>query len=134
MTLGPVADYLPHRPPMLLVDELVDAADGRVTCRTTLRPDCVFARAGRVHASAMIEVVAQACAICGGLAGPVKQGMVVACKEATFTVDDFAIGDVLTIEVTRTHAQPPLTSFTGTVSRAGTTCVTMQLSVVTEAA
>ena len=161
MTLGPVAHYLPHRPPMLLVDEIVDATDSAVVCRMTIRPDCIFVEDNRVHASAMIEVVAQACAIHGGLAraadraaaaittrgdvvapagdvvapaGDVGRGMVVACREAHFAVDDFAIGDVLTIAVTRTQSQPPLTSFTGTVTRADVTCVTMQLSVVTEAA
>jgi predicted hotdog family 3-hydroxylacyl-ACP dehydratase len=61
--LGPAADYLPHQPPMRLIDDIVEVAEHRVVCRTTIHPDCVFAIDGVVHPSAMIEFVAQACAI-----------------------------------------------------------------------
>ena len=65
--LGPVADYLPHRPPMLLIDDLVEWSELRAVCRTVIRPDCVFAIDGAVHPAAMIEFVAQVCAIYVGV-------------------------------------------------------------------
>ncbi len=33
---------IPHRPPMLLVDEIVSRDDQRITCRKTFRPDEYF--------------------------------------------------------------------------------------------
>lgn len=131
--LGPVERYLPHRPPMLLIDEIVDATETSVVCKTQIRPDCVFATDGIVHPAAMIEIVAQACAICSGMRagdGKPRSGMLVGCREAAFSVDSFAVGDELTITVEKLVDQPQLTTFAGTVTRDGASCVTMQLSVV----
>lgn len=133
--LGPVADYLPHRPPMLLIDEIVAFADDRVVCRTKLAPDCVFAVEGRVHASAMIELVAQACAIYSGLRSardgePMRLGLLMGCREITFAVESFAIGEQLTVAATRVYGHQQMASFTGTVHRGDELCATVQLSVV----
>lgn len=132
---GPVADYLPHRPPMLLIDEIVEVTDQRAICRTTIHPDCVFAIDGRVHPSAMIEFVAQTCAIAVGVlaareGGPPRLGMIMACREVTFDVDTFAVGDELTITVDRLSGQKMMAAFTSTVVRGGALCATVQLSVV----
>jgi predicted hotdog family 3-hydroxylacyl-ACP dehydratase len=132
---GPVTDYLPHRPPMLLIDDIVDATADRVVCRTTIHPDCVFAKHGLVHPSAMIELAAQACAIHAGVTAapggaPPRMGLLVGCREISFAVDSFAVGDELTIVATRLAAQDPLATFTATVTRRDVVCVTLQLSVI----
>jgi predicted hotdog family 3-hydroxylacyl-ACP dehydratase len=132
---GPVADYLPHRPPMLLIDEIVEVGELRAVCRTTIHPDCVFAIDGGVHPSAMIEFVAQACAIFVGVRGardgdPPRLGLIMACREVTLAIDRFAIGDALTIEVHKVFGQKQLAAFTSTVLRDGVVCATVQLSVV----
>ncbi len=132
---GPVVDYLPHRPPMLLIDEIVEVGELRAVCRATIHPDCVFAIDGVVHPSAMIEFIAQACAIFVGVRGerdgdPPRFGLIMACREVTFAVDRFAIGDELTLEVTKVFGQHQLAAFTGRVLRAGVECATIQLSVM----
>ena len=131
---APVAHYLPHRPPMLLLDEIVEWAENHVVCRAVLRPDCVFAVDGQVHASAMIEFVAQACALYVGLRpqeqGAPRMGMIMGCREMDFFVDSFAVGEVLTIVATRVYGHQQVASFTGTVSRGDTLCASLQLSVV----
>ena len=53
-SFGPVADYLPHRPPMLLIDDIVEVTADRAICSTTIHPECVFAIEGRVHPSAIV--------------------------------------------------------------------------------
>lgn len=131
---GPVSDYLPHRPPMLLVDKIVEVIGDRIVCRTTIHPDCVFAIDGRVHASAMIEFVAQACAILVGVrsAGdgdPPRLGVIVGCREINFGVDSFAVGDELTIVATKVFGEHHLAAFTCTVSRLDVECASLQLSV-----
>ena len=132
---GPVSDYLPHRPPMLLIDDIVEVTDNRAVCRTTIHPDCVFARDGVVHPSAMIEIVAQACAIWVGVTnsrkgGTPQVGFLVACREVAFAVDRFCVGDELTIAVTKVLGEDQLAVFSGIVSRGDEECVTIQLSVV----
>lgn len=132
---GPIADYLPHRPPMLLIDEIVESERDRIVCRTTLHPDCVFALDGKVHPTAMIEFVAQAAAICVGVQAerdgdPPRLGLIIGCREITFAVDSFAVGDLLEIVATRVVGQAQFGAFTGTVSCRGAVCVTLHMSVV----
>lgn len=134
VALGPAAGYLPHRPPMLLIDEVVEVTDRIGVCRTTIHPDCVFAIDGRVHPSAMIEFVAQTCAIAVGVlaareGNPPRLGVIMACREVSFAVDHFEIGDELTITVTKMFGQKMMAAFAGTVVRGGEVCATVQLSV-----
>jgi len=136
---GPVTDYLPHRPPMLLIDHIVEVTEPGAVCRTTVRPDCVFAIDGLVHPSAMIEFAAQACAIYVGVrdrrdATPPRLGLIMACREIAFAVDSFAVGDELTIAVTKVFGQHQVAAFTATVSCRDAVCATLELSVVDAAA
>lgn len=132
---GPAAGHLPHQPPMLLIDDIVEVTDQRAVCRATIHPDCVFAVDGAVHPAAMIEFVAQACAIyasaiAAGDSGPPRLGLIMACREAEFAVDAFAVGDELTIVASKSFGGNQMASFTGTVSRGDALCATIQLSVV----
>ncbi len=120
---------------MLLIDDIVEVTDHRAVCRTTIHPDCVFAIDGAVHISAMIEFVAQACAIYAGVlaardGGAPRLGLLLACREISFAVDSVAVGDQLTIAVDKTFGQSQLAAFTGTVARGDALCATVQLSVV----
>jgi predicted hotdog family 3-hydroxylacyl-ACP dehydratase len=133
--LGPVIDYLPHRPPMLLIEEIIDVKKTIAICRTTLRPDCVFAVDGKVHASAMIEFVAQTCAIAAGVTssregGPPRLGFIIGCREVRFPVEWFDVGDVLTFTVTKILGEEQIAAFNGLVHRDGVLCTQIQLSVV----
>jgi len=130
---GPVTDYLPHRPPMLLIDHIDEISPRHAVCRTTLRPDCVFVRDGLVHPSAMIEFVAQVCAIAAtgttARSGePPRLGVIIGCREISFNVDSFAVGDELTIAVAKVLGEEELAVFNGTVSRGGVVCATIQIS------
>ena len=132
---GPVTDYLPHRPPMLLIDDIVEVTDQRAVCRATIHPDCVFAIDGLVHPSALIEFVAQACAIYVGVRSardgdPPRLGLIMSCREISFAVDSFTVGDELTIVANKVFGRKPVAAFTGTVTRGEVLCATVELSVV----
>ncbi len=132
---GPVTDYLPHRPPMLLIDRIDDATSQGADCTATIKPDCPFLQNGHVHPSAMIEFVAQTCAIAAGVedqlsGAPPRLGFIVGCREVLFAVDQFSVGDELTIVVRKLIGGDQLAAFSGTVSRGGVVCVTIQMSVV----
>ena len=120
---------------MLLIDDIVEVTDHRAVCRTTLHPNCVFAIDGVVHPSALIELVAQVCAIHAGVVsvrggGPPRLGLITACREIAFAVDQLAVGDELTIVANKLFAQDRMATFTGTVTRGDAVCATVQLSVV----
>jgi predicted hotdog family 3-hydroxylacyl-ACP dehydratase len=120
---------------MLLIDVVVELTEHRAVCRATIHPDCVFAIDGAVHPAAMIEFVAQACAVYAGAmsardGGPPRLGLIMACREAAFAVDAFAVGDELTIVASKAFGGNQMASFTSTVSRGGALCATIQLSVV----
>ena len=130
---GPVSDYLPPRPPMRLIDHIDEISPRHAVCRTTLRPDGVFVRNGVVHPSAMIEFVAQVCAIAASgvtsRSGEPRRGVIVSCPEISFAVDHFDVGDELTIEVVKVLGEEQRAVFNGTVTRRGEVCVTIQMSV-----
>lgn len=42
MTLAEIEAAIPHRPPFLLIDEIVERDDKRIVCRKTFRPDEYF--------------------------------------------------------------------------------------------
>lgn len=134
--LGPVMDYLPHRPPMLLIDEIIEVSKTHAICKATLRADCVFAIDGKVHATSMIEFIAQTCAIAAGVpsvreGGPPRLGFIIGCREILFPVVEwFDVGDVLTLTVNKILGEEQIAAFNGLVHREGALCVQIQLSVV----
>lgn len=42
MSLEAIQAAIPHRPPMLLVEEIVERGENRIVCRKTFRPDEYF--------------------------------------------------------------------------------------------
>jgi len=131
---APVGDYVPHRPPMLMIDEIVEVAVLRSICRATLRPQCPFAIDGRVHPSALIELAAQAVAVSVGVIArregrAVRRGFVIGSRDCTFAVDSLAVGDVLELRCTREVGETLLGSFACDVYRDDARCATIQLSV-----
>jgi predicted hotdog family 3-hydroxylacyl-ACP dehydratase len=134
-TRRPAIDFIPHRPPSLCIDTVGDESADSVTCYTTIRPDCVLLDRGVLRPLALIEVVAQACAVYVGVKAsregkPPQLGMLVGCREAEFLVDGIAVGDELTIVVHRVFGQVQVAAFTGAVSRAGAVVARVHLSVV----
>jgi predicted hotdog family 3-hydroxylacyl-ACP dehydratase len=124
---------------MLLIDRIVEVTKQSAVCHATIRPDWVFVKNGLVHPSAMIEVVAQVCAIFVGVTtardgGPPRLGFIAGCREVTFAIDNFEVGDELTIVATKVLGQHHVAAFTGSVSRRGEVCMTIELSVVDGAA
>ncbi len=131
----PAIDFVPHRPPMLLIDTVGEESADSVVCYATIRPGCTLLDGDVLRPLALIELVAQACAVYVGVKArregkPPQVGMLVGCREAEFLVDGVAIGDELTITVNRVFGQVQVAAFTGSVSRAGAVVARVHLSVV----
>jgi predicted hotdog family 3-hydroxylacyl-ACP dehydratase len=129
------ADFVPHRPPMLCLDEVGDETENRVVCYTTLRPDFIFIEDGRISAAVLIELVAQASAVYLGVKAvsqgrPPRFGMLVGCREAELLVPELAVGDELTVTVDRLFEEPEVSAFAGTVTRRGAVIGRVSVSVI----
>lgn len=134
LTAPPLRELLPHRPPMLLLDELVDHSPGHARCRVVLRPDSPFMEDGRVRAVVAIEYMGQAAAACAGLAAraggrPPAPGLLLGARELTLAVGHFAPGDALEVEAAFLAADERISSFRCAVRRAGVAVAEAVLTV-----
>ncbi|MDC0674293.1 ApeP family dehydratase [Nannocystis radixulma] len=134
---APVAELVPQRPPMLLVDEVLAAGDDAITCAAVVRPDNLFAVAGRVHASVVLEYMAQAIAAFAGLRAradgqPPALGMIAACRSLELHAEHLAVGDALQIVATRVFAGA-MAEYQAVVTRRGEPLAEAVLHVVTTA-
>ena len=109
-------DLLPHRPPMILIDELVRCEGQEVVCRVTIRDGAPFVEAGRVPALVSLEYFAQTVAAHFAWqnrqrAGGFTVGMLLGTRELTLETDYFHVGDTLTISGVETFTTPPISQF-----------------------
>jgi predicted hotdog family 3-hydroxylacyl-ACP dehydratase len=98
---------LPHRRPMLLVDEILTLDDGCAVTRSTVRGDWPLCDGREASAIVLIELVAQTSGIHNGfirnkVKGPAadKRGWIVGIRRAHLSVDRLPVG---TVVVTRTE-------------------------------
>ncbi len=120
--LPPLRQLVPHAPPMLLLDELVEWAPGRARCAVRLRPDSPFMEDGRVRALVSLEYMAQAAAACAGMEarggeGAARGGLLLGTRELSLAVAHFRAGDELMVEAERVSADEQVTSFRCQVHR-----------------
>jgi predicted hotdog family 3-hydroxylacyl-ACP dehydratase len=135
MSFPDILELLPHRPPMLWIDEVLAREADEVRCKLTIRDDHLFVdENGTVEPITSIEWIAQAVAALVGvldrdrLRKP-RPGYLIAIPEATFHVAAFAVGDVLEIVARRIWGDDTLASFEGAVHRDGALATHAQLSV-----
>ncbi len=136
MTYPPLTELLPHRPPMLWLDEVLDhdAEAARVRCALTLRSEHAFVREGRAEPLIAIEWMAQAIGALVGLRDRAqgqapRAGFLIAVPEALFDTDGFALGERLEITATRIWGDDQLASFGCEVWRGASCVARAQISV-----
>jgi len=134
MSYPAIAELLPHRPPMLWIDEVVAQQGDEVHCRLTLRREHVFVEDGVVQAITSIEWMAQTVGALVGLfdrkrSQAPRPGYLIAIPEAQFMVASFAVGDRLELWARRVWGDETLASFESHVLRAGELTAKAQLSV-----
>ena len=133
MSFPPVAELVPQRPPMLLLDAVVAAGGGSITCAAEVRPDNLFLRDGRAPAATVLEYMAQAIAAERGLesSGPPAVGLIAACRSLELHAEFLHVGDRLVIDATRGYVGE-LAEYTARVTRGGELLAEAVLHVVTE--
>lgn len=140
--LPSLRQLVPHAPPMLLLDELLEWTPGRARCAVRLRPDSPFMEDGRVRALVSLEYMAQAAAACagadarggeGGGEGSAR-GLLLGTRELTLAVEHFQAGDELVVDAERASADEQVTSFRCQVRRGQALVARAVLSVFHPAA
>jgi len=130
----PIAELVPHRPPMLLLDRVVAHDAESVICEVRIAARSPFVEDGRIPAVVGIEYMAQCVAAFAGLAAraegrPPRIGFLLGCRELRLCTDAFAVGDTLTVEARRTWGDSALGHFICRVERDGETLVSGTLNV-----
>jgi predicted hotdog family 3-hydroxylacyl-ACP dehydratase len=127
-------ELVPHRPPMLLLDEVVAFDGERATCAVVVRRDCPFADGARVPSWVALEYCAQCVAAFAGLraraqGGAPALGLLVAARDLTLDVDFFDAGDALLVDARLVFGELRVGRFDCQVRRAGAVVVKASLSV-----
>jgi len=112
----PIRELIPHRPPMVLVDRLIEVTADGVVCEVSFSSDSVYATSTGVPNIVVLECMAQAVSVFVGLSNrregePIRDGYLVGINNAQFDVDRFAIGAKLRVSAKRTWGNTPFASF-----------------------
>lgn len=102
MSYRPILDYLPHRPPMILLDRIIEAAETRIVCEVVLQVDSPFCDGAAVPGWVGIEYMAQTIGVLSGWRSlakqlPVKIGFLVGTRRYESHVPQFRVGEVLRV-------------------------------------
>jgi predicted hotdog family 3-hydroxylacyl-ACP dehydratase len=132
--LPPLYDLVPHRPPMLLIDEVAAWDGAQAECLVVLRDDSPFVEAGRVSAMLAVEYMAQCVAACAGLQAHtqgkgVRVGYLVGAREIILPEEPLRVGDVLRVRAQRVWGDDILGNFQCSVERGGEVIARATLNV-----
>jgi predicted hotdog family 3-hydroxylacyl-ACP dehydratase len=127
--LLPVAELVPHEPPMLLIDELIEWSPTRSLVRARVRAGGPFVVAGRMPSTILLEYMAQAIAGAEGVSnkagdqanGQRAPGVLLGTRELELDIHELAVGDTLEIRVEQqfSDADSGLASYACEVHRGG---------------
>lgn len=133
--LRDIADFVPHRGTMLLLDRLVDCDELHGTAEVAISRRSSFYSPGQgVPAYVGVEYMAQAVAAFDGAqrrtagAGPTI-GFLLGTRQFQSTRSYFRDGERLTVRVKMIYRDGPMGSFDCTIEVGGETCCTATLNV-----
>jgi predicted hotdog family 3-hydroxylacyl-ACP dehydratase len=106
----PVRHFLPHRPPMILLDRLLRSGPGFLEAEVGVRADSLFVKSGAVPAWVGVEYMAQTCACFAGIEArargeSVRVGFLLGTRDYRATVAAFAVGSSLRVRACRVHRE-----------------------------
>lgn len=119
-----ISRLIPHRPPILMVEEVVEAGDGELVCRGTVPPS---PGTGNASPFLALEMAAQTAAVMaaleehgaaadgrpaeGAVSGDEAPGFLAAVRDARFLQPEIPGGRPLLAAVRRTRRMPPFAMY-----------------------
>ncbi len=122
--MTPLAELVPHRAPMLLLEQVLAAGETTLQASLTIAPDTEFLEAEGVPAHIGIEYMAQACAAFAGHrartegAAP-RIGFLLGSRRFVMHRPWFRLGETLLVSVSLVYQDEAMGSFTGRIEVAG---------------
>lgn len=130
-----IEELLPHAPPMVLLDRVLEVVGESLVAELEIRPLSPFCRDGEVAAWVGIEYMAQAVAAWSGWQArqrgeAVRVGFLLGTRRYDALVGAFAVGSRLRIEVEREfQADNGLARFAARICRDGSLLARASISV-----
>jgi len=123
-----------HRPPMLLLDEVVGYDDNEIVVAVTIRRDSALITPNGVPGHVAIEYMAQACGAYAGVIAlesglPVKLGFLIGTRLCRVRVPWFRVGDKLSISAAIVLRDEQLAAFDCKIEIEGRLIADAQLKV-----
>ena len=119
----PVAELVPHDPPMILVDELVEWSQTEARVRAKIRAGGPFVVDGQVPATILLEYMAQAIAVADGMSARITGnrdiGLLLGTRELSLACEGVSVGDELDILVHQEFADASIARYACEVQRGG---------------
>lgn len=120
----PVAEILPHRGRMVLIDEVIAVDGGTIRCGVHIRPDSAFVRGSTVATIVCLEYMAQTTGALLGLwaaqiGGRVTGGLLLGTPEFELHVPELDVGDRVEVECTHLWGHDDVWKFSGAAYRGG---------------
>lgn len=120
----PLTAFMPHRPPMLVLDALVHCDETTAVCARTIRAGDVFVEEDGVSALLALELFAQTAAAHFGYLGMLRgggmaSGALLGTRRLELEIDRYRVGDALEVRATQVMSMPPAAQYECTLTRAG---------------
>jgi len=137
MTFPPIEEILPHRSPLLLLEEVLSWEGERIECSATLPPGAPFVHGDYAAGIVMLEHMAQGAAAFAGMLArergeKIRIGFLVAVREMDLTRDRVRVGSRLLVDAVRVWGDAKLGHFRCSVREHDRVCARAALSVVRE--
>jgi predicted hotdog family 3-hydroxylacyl-ACP dehydratase len=130
----PLESFMPHRAPMLLLDEVIERDASSIVCRARVDGGSPFVCEGSMPAVVLLEHMAQATAAWLGLRAlergdPIVAGMLAGARRLELDVDVLEVGDELEVRAEHVWGEDGLASFSCEVRRGGVRVAAASVSV-----
>jgi len=113
----PVADLLPHAPPMVLLDEVLGWDQGHVMTALTIHSESpFFMENSGIPSYVGLEYMAQTCGVYAGIEGfnlgqPVRLGFLLGTRNFHASTNWFCLGQRLIVDATEIYRQETMGIF-----------------------
>lgn len=132
--MSDVLEYILHRPPMVLIDELVSSDSHQAVATLTIRPELIFCESDGLPTWVGIEIMAQTISLHAGVQGrqagnPPKLGFLLGTRKMILPFSHFGLGETLTVTATCQYVHENLGVFDCQIAINDNVCMTATLSV-----
>lgn len=109
-------DFIPHRKPMVFIDEIIEIGENFAIAQLTIRPELMFCEAQGLPTWSSVELMAQTISAYAGAQGqkmghPPKIGFLLGTRKLHVPVAFFNIGETLSIRAERQYLHEGLGQF-----------------------